>query len=57
MRLREICCDCCPYTPTCEEENEFLRDIGLADEWGESSAEGIGVGWQVTRERRGRPPG
>jgi len=23
----------------CEEENEFLRDIGLADEWGEPSAE------------------
>jgi len=44
VRLREICCDCCPYTPTCEEENEFLRDIGLADEWGEPSAEDIGAG-------------
>lgn len=36
MRLKAICCDCCPFSPTCEEENEFLRDIGLADdEWGE----------------------
>lgn len=35
MELREICCDSCPFTPTCEEENEFLRDIGLADQWGE----------------------
>lgn len=34
-RLREICCDTCPLDPTCEEENDFLRDIGLADEWGE----------------------
>ena len=32
MRLREICCDSCPYDPTCEDENEFLRDIGLADD-------------------------
>ncbi len=24
-----ICCDTCPYSPTCEEEDEFLRDIGL----------------------------
>ena len=29
MRLREICCDSCPYSPTCEEYNDFLRDIGL----------------------------
>ena len=35
LRLREICCDSCPLYPTCEEENEFLRDIGLADEWGD----------------------
>jgi hypothetical protein len=34
-RLRAICCYCCPYTPTCEEENDFLRDIGLADERGD----------------------
>ena len=27
-----ICCDCCPYSPTCEEEDDFLRDIfGLDD--------------------------
>jgi hypothetical protein len=31
-RLREICCDTCPYSPTCEDYNEFLRDIGLADD-------------------------
>jgi hypothetical protein len=30
-----ICCDTCPYSPTCEEENDFLASIGLADEWGE----------------------
>lgn len=23
--LHEICCDSCPYSPTCEEENDFLR--------------------------------
>jgi hypothetical protein len=29
-----ICCDTCPYGPTCEEENDFLAAIGLADdEW------------------------
>jgi hypothetical protein len=32
MMLREICCDTCPYTPTCEEQNDFLRDILLADD-------------------------
>ena len=37
VRLREICCDCCPLDPTCEEENDFLRDVGLADEWGEEN--------------------
>jgi hypothetical protein len=36
MRLREICCDSCPFNPTYEEQNEFLRDTGVADdEWGE----------------------
>lgn len=30
-----ICCDTCPYTPTCEEEDQFLADIGLAPQWGE----------------------
>jgi hypothetical protein len=40
VRLREICCDSCPLSPTCEEENDFLRDIGLADdEWGEECEE------------------
>jgi hypothetical protein len=24
-----ICCDTCPYNPTCEEEDDFLRSIGL----------------------------
>jgi len=38
VRLQEICCDCCPLYPTCEEVNEYLLDIGLADdEWGEES--------------------
>ncbi len=28
-----ICCDSCPYSPTCEEEQDFLRDIfGLDDD-------------------------
>ncbi len=28
-----ICCDSCPYSPTCEEEEDFLRDIfGLDDD-------------------------
>ena len=35
IELREICCDTCPLNPTCEEENQFLQDIGLADPWGE----------------------
>jgi len=31
-----ICCDTCPYNPTCEEEDDFLRQIGLLDdEWGD----------------------
>jgi hypothetical protein len=28
-----ICCDTCPFSPTCEEEEEFLRDVGQADDW------------------------
>lgn len=29
-----ICCDTCPYSPTCEEEDDFLSDIfGLDDEY------------------------
>jgi hypothetical protein len=27
-----ICCDTCPYSPTCEEEDDFLTSIGLADQ-------------------------
>jgi hypothetical protein len=31
-----ICCDTCPYSPTCEEKNDFLASIGLGDkDWGE----------------------
>ncbi len=27
------CCDSCPYSPTCEEEEDFLRGIfGLDDD-------------------------
>ena len=46
MRLREICCDSCPLSPTCEEENDFLRDIGLADDdqGGEMDELDIGTG-------------
>jgi hypothetical protein len=29
-----ICCDTCPFSPTCEEEDDFLASIGLTeDEW------------------------
>jgi hypothetical protein len=28
-----ICCDSCPYSPTCEENDDFLRQIfGLDDD-------------------------
>ena len=28
-----ICCDSCPYWPTCEEEDDFLRQVfGLDDD-------------------------
>lgn len=30
-----ICCDTCPYSPTCEEEDDFLASIGLGEQWGE----------------------
>lgn len=34
--VAEICCDTCPYTPTCEEIQDFERDVlHLGDEWGE----------------------
>ena len=26
IQLPEICCDTCPYSPTCEEERDFLID-------------------------------
>ena len=29
--MKEICCDSCPFDPTCEEENDFLASIGLGD--------------------------
>lgn len=34
-----VCCDTCPFTPTCEEEQDFLADIGLAPAWGEEYEE------------------
>ena len=38
VELLEICCDSCPYYPTCEEINDFHRDIGLlADECGDET--------------------
>lgn len=31
--LPAICCDTCPYTPTCEEERDFLTEVlGLDDD-------------------------
>lgn len=44
-----ICCDSCPYSPTCEEEDEFLASIGLVPEgWDEISvAERRGWGEDV----------
>jgi hypothetical protein len=33
----EICCDSCPFDPTCEEENDFLATLGDPGdfEWGD----------------------
>lgn len=34
--MAEICCDTCPYAPTCEEINDFERDVlRLGEEWGQ----------------------
>ena len=31
-----ICCDTCPYNPTCEEVEDFERDVlGLHEDWGQ----------------------
>lgn len=30
-----ICCDTCPYSPTCEEEDDFMAQIFDTGEWGE----------------------
>jgi hypothetical protein len=42
--LNEICCDTCPWNPTCEEDNDFLASIGLGDpgdfEWGDDEWNG-----------------
>ena len=28
-----ICCDTCPYSPTCEERDDFMREVlGLDEE-------------------------
>ena len=35
MRLPEICCDTCPYNPTCEDERDFLKDVFHLDDDGE----------------------
>lgn len=32
MNIPEICCDTCPYSPTCEEERDFLLDALSLDE-------------------------
>ena len=36
----EICCDTCPFWPTCEDENEFTAQIFGLDEWGEEYPDG-----------------
>lgn len=36
---RPICCDTCPFDPTCEEHNDFLESAGLIDPWGEEFEE------------------
>lgn len=28
-----ICCDSCPYWPTCEEEDDFRREVLGLDEY------------------------
>lgn len=34
--VAEICCDTCPFEPTCEEIRDFERDVlGLGEEWGQ----------------------
>lgn len=30
-----ICCDTCPYSPTCEEEEDFRREVLGLDLWAE----------------------
>lgn len=37
----EICCDTCPFTPTCEEIDDFERDVlRLGEEWAEEHGDG-----------------
>lgn len=31
-----ICCDCCPLVPTCEEVEDFRRDVLGLDDYDES---------------------
>lgn len=38
------CCDTCPRSPTCEEENDFLADIGLGEPWGDDGCDCCGDG-------------
>lgn len=38
MRLKPICCDTCPFDPTCEDENDFLRDVFGWDEYDDGYA-------------------
>lgn len=37
-----ICCDTCPYYPTCEEIEDFERDVLGLDEYDETDMEGLG---------------
>lgn len=36
----EVCCDTCPYAPTCEEVRDFERDVLGIDPWGEEPDRG-----------------
>lgn len=31
--FRQICCDTCPYNPSCEDENDELRAMGFRAPW------------------------
>jgi disulfide oxidoreductase YuzD len=34
-----ICCDTCPYSPTCEDVADWLRDVLGVDDYDEDQAD------------------